>query len=163
MRTQLEFITHGAEVQRYHTVTTLKTETVGHHSHGVALICLLLDPYCSRQLLTAALVHDLAEQYVGDIPSPAKRTLGFADKLDALEEEIINRDLGYLRAPLTSAEQRMLKLADIAQGALKCVRELQLGNSCMRVVFDRYMSYAASMRPEGREAELFNAIKEIAK
>lgn len=163
MRTQLEFIAYGAEVQRYHTVTTLKAETVGHHAHGVALICLLLDPLASRELLRAALVHDLAEQHVGDIPSPAKRTLGFADKLDALEEGIINRELGSYERALTSAEQRTLKLADIAQGALKCAREIDLGNRRMRVVFDRYMSYAENMIPHGAERELFDAIKEIAK
>ena len=162
MRTQLEFITHGAEVQRYHTVTTLKTETVGHHSHGVALLCLQLNPQTSRELLYAALVHDLAEQHVGDVPSPAKRTLGFADKLDELEHTIICDGMGW-HPVLSEAEQRTLKLADIAQGALKCAREIELGNTRMRTVYDRYMAYAHSMILNGREAELFNAIKEMVK
>ncbi len=163
MKDKLEFITRGAEVRRYHTVNTLVTETVGHHSHGVALICLLLDPGCSRQLLVSALAHDLAEQRVGDIPSPSKRALGFADKLEALEDEILAQELGALWLPLTSVERRILKLADIAQGALKCLREMEMGNSCMRIVYERYMSYAEGLIFTKPEQELFSALKELAK
>lgn len=163
MKNILEFITHGAEVKRYHTVNTLVTETVGHHSHGVALVCLVLDPFSSRSLITAALIHDLAEQQVGDIPSPAKRTLGFADKLDELEDRIVQQGMGWLPM-LTPDEKRTLKLADIAQGALKCVREVQMGNGCMRVVLERYLSYAESMQlAEGNERKLFDTIKEMVK
>lgn len=163
MRAQLEFITNGADVQRYHTVTTLTPETVGHHSHGVALICLLLEPLASRELLRAALVHDLAEQHVGDVPSPAKRTLGFAEQLDSLEQDILRRELGGCERELTAAEQRTLKLADLAQGALKCAREVELGNRRMRAVFNRYLAYAESMIPHGAERELFDSIQEIGK
>ena len=161
MKERIEFITLGAEVRRYHTVTTLKEETVGHHSHGVALLCLQLDPQASRDLLYAALVHDLAEQHVGDVPSPAKRSLGFADKLDELEQTLILSALGWV-PDLTPAEQRTLKLADIAQGALKCAREIEIGNLRMELVFSRYMAYAESMNLKpGPEQELFNAIKEM--
>ena len=62
MRKKLEFILAGTEVTRYHTVRTLVQETVGHHSHGVAMLCLFLAPDASANLLKAALVHDLAEQ-----------------------------------------------------------------------------------------------------
>ena len=162
MKHTLEFITLGAEVRRYHTVATVHEETVGHHSHGVALLCLQLDPQASRELLYAALVHDLAEQHVGDVPSPAKRTLGFADKLDELEHTIICDGMGW-HPVLSEAEQRTLKLADIVQGALKCAREIELGNTRMRTVYDRYMAYAHSMILNGLDSELFNAIKEMAK
>ena len=68
MKHTLDFILAGSEVKRYHTVTTLVSETVGHHSHGVAMMCLMFDPMASRQLLMAALFHDLAEHQTGDIP-----------------------------------------------------------------------------------------------
>lgn len=162
MKDALEFITLGAEVRRYHTVATVHEETVGHHSHGVALLCLQLDPQASRELLYAALVHDLAEQHTGDIPSPTKRSLELSGMLDKLESSLIFAHLGA-RPELSPAEQRTLKLADIAQGALKCVREIELGNARMRAVYDRYMAYADNMNLGGRELELFNTIKEIAK
>ena len=161
MKNLLEFITFGAEVRRYHTLTTLQTETVGHHSHGVALLCGVLEPHAHARLLMAALVHDLAEQVTGDIPSPAKRELGIGNDLHELEETLL-RKAGFPQPVLGPSELRTLKLADLAQGALTCVRELQLGNSRMRIVLDRYVSYAESMNLQGREAELFNTIKGMA-
>lgn len=161
MKNILEFITLGAEVRRYHTLTTLQTETVGHHSHGVALLCWVLDPDAHARLLMAALTHDLAEQLTGDIPSPAKRDLNIGADLEDLERDVM-RTAGFPQPVLGPSELRTLKLADLAQGALTCVRELQLGNSRMRIVLDRYISYAEKMNLQGVEAELFNTIKEMA-
>ena len=162
MKTQLEFITFGAEVKRYHTVTTLREETVGHHSHGVAMLCLILCPSASAELLKAALMHDLAEQVTGDIPSPAKREYYHGGNFDELERRLINES--GLKFPfLTEYEKRILKLADIAHGALFCVRELELGNRRVRLVLQRYQQYAENMQLTLRELELFNTIAEMAK
>ena len=161
MKDTLNFIIAGTEVTRYHTVTTLVKETVGHHSHGVAMLALLLNPLASRQVLMAALFHDLAEHQTGDIPSPAKRQFGIGDKVDELEHRLM-RAAGIVMPELSPDDARTLKLADLAQGALFCVREISLGNSRMRTVLDRYLAYAQEMILVGRERELFNIIKEIA-
>lgn len=161
MKDTLNFIIAGSEVTRYHTVTTLVKETVGHHSHGVAMLALLLNPLASRQVLMAALFHDLAEHQTGDIPSPAKRQFGIGDKVDELEQRLM-RAAGIVMPELTPDDARTVKLADLAQGALFCVREISLGNSRMRAVLDRYLAYAQEMILVGRERELFNIIKEIA-
>lgn len=162
MKKEILFALHGAEVTRYHTVKTLQTETVGHHSHGVAMLALLLDPYASRELLIAALCHDLAEQHTGDIPSPAKREYGIGEHVDQLERRLME-DAGWRYPRLTTADARTLKLADIAQGALFCVREMSLGNRRMRPVYDRYMSYAQQMLLAGTEWELFHLIGEMSR
>lgn len=162
MKDTLNFIIAGTEVTRYHTVTTLVKETVGHHSHGVAMIALIINPSASRELLVAALVHDLAEHQTGDIPSPAKRQFGIGDKVDELEQRLM-RSAGITVPDLSPEESRTLKLADLAQGAIFCAREISLGNSRMRVVLDRYMAYAQEMMPSGRELELFYTVKELAK
>jgi 5'-deoxynucleotidase YfbR-like HD superfamily hydrolase len=159
MKTTLKFMLAGSEVTRYHTVTTLRRETVGHHSHGVALICRLLDPAASAQLLTAALLHDLAEHEVGDIPSPAKRAYGIGEQISELETRLL-AGAGLSLPLLTEAEKRTLKLADIAQGALFCAREITLGNRNMMAVFERYMSYANEKILVGRERELFDIIRQ---
>lgn len=159
MKTTLEFILAGTQVKRYHTVTTLALETVGHHSAEVALIVLLLEPDARRQLLTAALFHDLAEHQTGDIPSPAKRVYGIGEQVDDLEKRLMH-EAGIFYPALTEAEARTVKLADIAQGALFCAREINTGNRKMRTVFDRYLGYAEQMILIGRERELFNLIKE---
>lgn len=158
MKKPLLFAQTGAEVVRYHTLTTLVKETVGHHSHGVAMTCYILDPNCSRELLLAALTHDLAEQVTGDIPSTAKRMYGVSDTVTSLEDSVMT--MAKLPFPsLSEHEARLLKLADLAQGALFCARELSLGNRRMRVVFDNYISYADSMGLVGVEEELFEIIR----
>jgi 5'-deoxynucleotidase YfbR-like HD superfamily hydrolase len=161
MKDTIQFIAAGAEVTRYHTVFTFNNETVGHHSHGVAMMVLMMKPDASASLLKAALYHDLAEQVVGDIPSPAKRRFGLAERLDRLELAVIE-EAGIENPALTDEEARILKLADIAQGALFCAREIQLGNVRLIPVFTRYIVYASEKNLEGREAHLFNAIREIA-
>jgi len=160
MKNAINFILAGAEVVRYHTVTTLQHETVGHHSHGVACLTLMIQPDASRELLVAALYHDLAEHQTGDIPSPAKREYGIGDQVAALELRLL-LGAGLHHAPLVPSEERTLKLADIAHGALFCVREMSLGNQRMRTVYDRYMSYAHQMLLVGREKELFTLIEEM--
>jgi 5'-deoxynucleotidase YfbR-like HD superfamily hydrolase len=161
MKDTIQFIATGAEVTRYHTVLTFNNETVGHHSHGVAMMVLMMKPDASASLLKAALYHDLAEQVVGDIPSPAKRRFGLGERLDRLELAVIE-EAGIENPILSDEEARVLKLADIAQGALFCAREIQLGNTRLLPVFTRYIIYASEKNLEGREAHLFNAIREIA-
>ena len=157
MKDKLKFIQAGSEVTRYHTVKTLTQETVGHHSHGVAMICIMLmGCQVSADLLKAALCHDLAEHQLGDIPSPAKREYGIGEQVNELEDKLLN-SVG-LSVQLTPDEARVLKLADIAQGALFCVREMELGNSGMKVVYERYRSYAEGFVLLGRERELFDII-----
>jgi 5'-deoxynucleotidase YfbR-like HD superfamily hydrolase len=159
MRQQLEFFQAGSEVKRYHTVTTIQQETVGHHSHGVAMILMILmDDNCPGYLLAEALLHDLAEHQTGDIPSPAKIKYGIGEQVSDLEERLL-RGTNFCRPNIADYERRMLKLADIAQGAMFCAREISLGNSKMRVIFDRYISYAENLMLMGRERELFDIIK----
>jgi 5'-deoxynucleotidase YfbR-like HD superfamily hydrolase len=105
------------------------------------------------------LMHDLAECVTGDIPSPAKREYGIGDQVSALESRLM-RGADLPVYALTHNEERILKLADIAQGALFCLREIEMGNSKMRIILDRYMAYADSMVLVGRERELFDTIKE---
>jgi 5'-deoxynucleotidase YfbR-like HD superfamily hydrolase len=158
MKQTLDFIINGADVKRYHTVKTHTQETVGHHSHGVATLCLLFDPNPSTSLLKAALLHDLTEQFTGDIPSPAKRELGIANDIGVLEKRLM-QNAGISMPTLSNHERRTLKLADIAHGALFCLKEMSMGNVDIRKVYDRYISYAEELNLEGREKEIFNLIK----
>lgn len=159
MKKKLEFMLAGSEVTRYHTVRTICQETVGHHSHGVALIAAFLSGGNPRaELLVAALVHDLAEHVLGDIPAPSKRAFAIGNQVSELEEKLL---YGVdLKVDLSSEDARILKLADIAQGALFCIREIELGNSGMRVVYHRYKSYAEEKLLTGLERELFDLIQE---
>lgn len=160
MRKTLDFIVSGSEVARFHTVTTHMRETVGHHSHGVAMMVLVMNPRASGSLLRAALMHDLSEHQTGDIPSPAKREYNIGDQVNELERRLM-LEAGIEYPELTPEEYRTLKLADIAQGALFCMREMMLGNQRMDKILNRYIEYAEELRPVGRERDLFSAIEEM--
>lgn len=162
MKDAIGFIVGGGEVRRYHTMFTIQQETVGHHSHAVACLVLLLNPEARRELLMAALYHDLAEQHTGDIPSPAKREYGIGEQVADLEMRLINA-AGLTWPDLYESEERVLKLADLAHGALSCAREMSLGNRRMEAVFNRFMGYAKNMNLQNQEETLFDAIEEIAR
>ena len=158
MKKLMNFITAGADVKRFHTVNTINTETVGHHSHGVALMCFFFTDIPSNELLKAALFHDLAEQYTGDIPSPAKRELKISKEFSDLENSLLLAN-NVVMPELTTEETRILKLSDIAHGALFCLKEMRMGNTPMWDIFNRYIQYAEDMNLEGRELYVFKEIK----
>lgn len=137
----VDFILRGSLVRRFHTKDTIKEDLVGRHSHGVAMLCFLLtDGDAGRDLLMAALVHDLGEQKIGDIPSPTKRALGKA--MDAIYEmENAALASAKLRFTLTSSEEDILNIADCLDGMLHCIRERRLGNEDIGDIFHRYSEY----------------------
>jgi 5'-deoxynucleotidase YfbR-like HD superfamily hydrolase len=162
MKNLIDFLTNGADVKRFHTVNTINTETVGHHSHGVAVMCFLFDYEPSKELLTAALFHDLAEQFTGDIPSPAKRELGIGKDVSDLETDILRRS-GVFMPELPDEDTRTLKLADISHGLLFCLKEIRMGNHKMGIVFNRYVSYAENMALSEKEKRVFDNIISMAR
>tara|TARA_R100001015_G_C4635048_1_gene203260 strand:- start:2483 stop:2980 length:498 start_codon:yes stop_codon:yes gene_type:complete len=160
MKKTLEFILDGAAVKRFHTVTVLHEETVGHHSHNVAMMCLLLNPNASRNLLLAAMFHDLAEHKTGDIPSPAKREYNITEQVTSLESELMVK-AGIKLPVLTEEEERTLKLADIASGMIYCIQEAQMGNNKMLKILNTYLKYTKQFFLSGREEDLFCHIEEL--
>lgn len=131
---QLDFIIRGGEVARWHTVPTLRQQTVAAHSFGVAwLVWMLMGPHVRPHLLMAALVHDLAEERYGDMPAPAKEELGkiyqdFRGSWDAMEQHLLADNGIDFEQYLTDNEKRILKLADCCEYALYAIRERRLGN-----------------------------------
>lgn len=139
MKSQVLFMFRGGETSRFHTLRTIQQDNVAQHSFGVAHLCQLINPQCSKNLILAALEHDLAEQVTGDMPAPSKRELGVSLRMSELEDEILHR-AGF-GVPLTEEEARILKLADCFQGMLFCIRERSLGNRGVEAVFGRYRGY----------------------
>lgn len=158
MKQILNYIMNGAATNRYHTVDLIKPETVGHHSHGVAMLCLAIDPIASRQLLVAALLHDLPEHVYGDVPSPAKRELKIREELEELEMQSLF-DAGLPMPELNDHDARVLKLADNVHGALKCIREMRMGNQLVLPVLERYMSYIGEIEfPTVQAHEIYESL-----
>jgi len=161
MRTKLDFIIRGGVVKRFHTIHTLHTQNVAEHSFGVAWLCYLLcNGVPTRDLLVAALSHDIAEHTTGDIPAPAKRRLGISQRFDKYEMESYY-GAGFEMQRLDAGESRTLKMADTADLLLFCIRELRLGNSDMEEVYQRGLSYITELEPlSSTEKELIHYIGE---
>lgn len=102
----------AGHLRRCHTIPSDVTQTVGHHSWGVAVILQHIFPECSKAALLWALYHDVAETRTGDVPATAKwNNPGLASELSA-EEDRINALLG-IDQDLDEAEAMAVKLADI--------------------------------------------------
>lgn len=136
---QVRTLFDGSGVKRFHTIPTVTENTVGQHSHGVAMFCMMLeDGNPSAVLLMKALTHDLAEQYTGDVPSPAKRALGVRKEFGEVEEQLL-ATVGFSIA-LTEREEVVLKLADCADGMMFCAKERMLGNRS-KMIKHAYKNY----------------------
>ncbi len=135
----------GNEVKRFHTVKRLREETVGHHSANVCGILLALDPDCSRELLVSALIHDMPEQYTGDVPAPAKwdnerlktelaraEDYWWVAESDMLAETLVKID---------GKELALLKLADMTDLVLSSIEEKRMGNAYSIPLINRGMEY----------------------
>lgn len=152
---KLSFIRKGGVSTRYHTEDMLIRQDIASHSFGVAWFCELLTAGKARKvLIMAALAHDLAEHRTGDIPSPAKRRLGVGDMFHQYEMEEINfAGLGSYFEELTEGEELVLKLADMMDGMAHCIRERNLGNRNVIVIFWRFLQYTKEAMDKSKRAE----------
>lgn len=140
----LKFIMAGGDSLRYHTVRTVKSQDIAAHSFGVAWLCeLLMNGEASKNLIMAALSHDLAEHVIGDIPSPSKRALGLSERFREEEMKALDsaRLANYLD-DLTEGEELTLQLADILDGLIFCIKERRLGNVNVSLPYERFHGYA---------------------
>lgn len=154
---------NGGRTKRFHTVSTIKENTVAEHTYGVIVLVLALTGgMASKNLILAALAHDMAECELGDVPAPAKRKLGIYDAFNELEEDVL-RTNGWATT-LTDEEAKILKIADSLDGFLFCVKEYRMGNHDIKPVLGRFASYIreALKFPEGAEpSELFKYFRNV--
>ena len=143
----------GGLVRRWHTIPTINDETVAHHSWGVATVLLELWPDCSRDLLIAALYHDVHEHVTGDIPKPAFwRSPELGTLVDCIKDEV-NRELGILPS-LTIEEQKQLAIADMFDLCWRCLEEIQLGNKGFKEVLANAMNWLWDERLGGEAYQM---------
>jgi len=159
---RLWYLLLAGMVQRYHSVPTVTTDTVGEHTFGVAWLCVILWGGLPRaELLLAAVMHDVPELTLGDMPAPAKRILGIREQLKKMENDILTGTLGIPVSKLTENEQRVLSLADVSDGMLHCCYERALGNRVIEEVYERFLSYTEQLNPNPNERGIIEAIEHI--
>jgi len=151
---ELEDLREGLRVKRFHTVDVLREETVGHHSANVCLILMYLygEGHPRSQLLQAAILHDIAEQWTGDLPAMIKWKYPQLKELmkvvEAAEWEL--REEGSPTEKLTNGELLLLQLADSADCGLKCAYEVRMGNTTLGVGVTRIRANMEALYAEGR-------------
>lgn len=147
---QLDFIYKGGASKRFHTLRTIQTQDIAAHSFGVAWLCeLLTGGQASKNLIMAALAHDLAEHRVGDIPSPVKRDMGVGELFHDYEMgKLAIVGLSKYYDELTEGEGYTLKLADMIDGMMFCLTERNFGNSTIDPVYNNFHLYALQVMKE---------------
>lgn len=160
MQQELNFIYKGGKTKRYHTEDTLTVQTVAEHSFGVAMLVHLLAPDARKELIMAALVHDLAEHKIGDIPSPTKRSMpDLKQAVDTAEANLLlENDLIFI---LTDEEKAILKVADLFDGMLFCIRERKMGSTMSNAAFYNFLDYYCALEHAGsrQETQIIATIK----
>lgn len=112
---------------RYHTAPMqMERQTVGAHSYAVSILIDQLWPDSSKQLIMAALYHDVPEIVLGDIPATAKWDYPELHQAFERAEKKVMDDLG-LNFVLTAEEKNRLKMADMLELVMYCHRhDMQL-------------------------------------
>lgn len=143
-------------MKRYHTFPIIGEQTVGHHSHRVALILVYLtDGKLSTNLLKAALFHDLAEIHTGDIPATTKWAHpSISDLLHVIEASFEMEH--QIRVVLTEKETKLLKTADMCELMLFAEEQYRLGNKNARDLWGRGMLYLQNLGTYSLIKEIVN-------
>lgn len=129
----------GGRVRRYHAEGALQdaglNQTVDSHTWRVLIILLHLWPEISRIAILYTLAHDVAEGFVGDVPSPIKREPVFKKIYNDLEARYENY-LGLVSLGMISTEEyMMIKVADYLELCLTCAPYMLSTAAAKRVYF----------------------------
>lgn len=139
-------ILNARVVQRFHTLPTIRPQTIADHSWGVASIAYYLcqgrSPKETMVTVFAALMHDVAESRVGDTPAHVKRKYPeLKSALDAAENVELDDMAGSDAVPEPGPHTAIVKMADCLDLLHYCIIEQELGNQGMAECFDRGSSY----------------------
>lgn len=133
----VDLVLDGSAVERFHTWPTIKSNTVGAHSFGVAWwTALIYEMQPSVNVLLYALSHDLAEYHTGDTPANVKwEHPDLAAELQKVESlELKRQSAGVLPRAVTEEEKTVVSVADSLDMLAFAVQETRLGNRRMNVV-----------------------------
>ncbi|MEM3712412.1 MAG: HD domain-containing protein [Thermoproteota archaeon] len=115
----------------------LDAETVAAHSFEAAILAIELAPIIGanpEKAATLALVHDLSEAVMGDIPKWTSSRITRNDTEAAMEIEsniIVNLILEFLRGE--TKEAKIAKLCDLLSTIIQAKRYLRMGYGVTRI------------------------------
>ncbi len=115
----IESVMRLQAVKRWHMLDTTRTQNLAEHSANVAVLAAMIaftapnfwfDSHTS--IAMAALVHDIAEAFTGDIPSHAKKLL---PSVKELEDSVVHPTF-KLGLEISDRSKALIKLCDLADG-----------------------------------------------
>jgi 5'-deoxynucleotidase YfbR-like HD superfamily hydrolase len=128
-------------VKRWHTIHTMREQSVASHSGQAVSLLLCLHPSPSLNLIKAVLWHDCSERVVGDAPSPGLRAFPeYRRMYEQLEMVVALRDHPSMYdaiVALNDDERQWLRAIDVLEAFLFSQEEVKLGNSQFSVVTGR--------------------------
>lgn len=116
---ELEAVMRLSAVKRWHMIDTTRTQTLAEHSANVALLAYVIamgspGMHFGPALIVSgwALMHDMPEVFIGDIPTMSKRWIddGSLDRAERLTTPFIFQG----ETPL--AIKHLIKICDLADG-----------------------------------------------
>jgi 5'-deoxynucleotidase YfbR-like HD superfamily hydrolase len=137
-------------VPRWSIVRVAKPQSVAEHSFYTAVYAAYFADMIGwryrgsrEQLLLAALWHDAEEQFVGDIPGPAKHLGLVALDRKKITDEMLRRFGVAWVTSATTEEKDIVKAASLLDDALFLCGEIQRGN---KACHDAYLSIYVRLR-----------------
>lgn len=130
-------ILESGEVLRFHASVGIEKQKCSEHQWGVALILQHIYPECSKELLLAALLHDAAEVFTGDVPASAKWR--YPELNTVLKEiELEFEKFNGIEFNLEKEDHFAMKLADTLEGMSQCLHQMRMGNRYALRLFSRW-------------------------
>ena len=157
----------GHGVTRCHASPHLRGTTVGHHSAGVA--ALVLAAYAPALppsiLLRACILHDLPEQYTGDLPAMVKWDNPELKNVLSRVERTWWANTPYKECPelpLSKDEHFIFKWADIMELTIDFLEQLDEGNKAARFDAMRCVRHLEHhFRPRFGDSEVHRNMRRI--
>lgn len=115
----LEAVVRFHSVKRWHMIDTTRNQTLAEHSANVTLLAFYIAKKCPEMffgpadsVVAAALVHDIAEVFMGDIPTITKPYLD-RNALNELENTVMPK---VFEVECDEKVKLLVKLCDLADG-----------------------------------------------
>jgi len=156
----------AGQITRWHVHPTIHNQTVGDHTYGVLQWLHYIVPVpLTERLMLAALNHDFAELFTGDVPYTTKRLYPKIDHLLKEVEEDIHKNFDACYK-LFRHETYWLKFADLTEMGVYAAKERKLGNEFMDEVLQNVISALTELMSDLSDMgqateEMFTIIKRL--
>lgn len=116
----------SGDVERFHAVPGITKQKLSEHQWGVSILVQHLYPNCRKEVVLTALTHDVPELVTGDIPATFKWSYPEVREFITKFENKIEKDWD-IHFNLSSSEYDMLKICDMLEGMVYCIKRFKCG------------------------------------